>query len=171
MSLSKPKHTACSPGHFGPHAWAFLESSAFCCRTNDKRKKFVAGLPYIGNMLGCDECSINFRKEISKINFSDYMQNNETMLKLIYDIHDSVNMRLGKVSPPFEDVLNYYISMEGDGYHADVPCEDCAVNHNTSYDTTEEVKYMHNLAMEKKKITSNKMTKTVGKNTIFKKRN
>lgn len=158
-SRSSHLHSSCSPESFGKNAWSFLEASAFCARTNDKRKKIIAGLPYFGNMLPCEECSVNFRTELSNINFNEYMESNETMLKMIYDIHDSVNRRLGKVSPPFEEVLKYYINLEGDDYEVNVPCNKCSVDTTSNIDNTEEIKNYHN-----------KMKKRTGKPLVMRKR-
>lgn len=63
-----------------------------------------------GYVLPCEECKVDYRVMMSNYPVRDYVENREKLSKWFYDIHCIVNDKLGKPSPPFEEVEKRFIT-------------------------------------------------------------
>jgi len=105
---------------WGPIAWKSIHLIAATIKpTNAKEfEMFLNALTY----LLPDETSRKTLSSFLSTNpVSPYLRNNHDAFFYTYIMHDSVNKKLGKKSPKFEDVKSYYFSSLGE------ECEDCQI--------------------------------------------
>jgi hypothetical protein len=65
--------------------------------------------------------STTLKELLEKYPIDPYLRNNNDAFFYSYMLHDIVNKKLGKISPPYKNVKNYYFSSLGE------ECNDCKV--------------------------------------------
>lgn len=98
---------------WGPGMWHFLHTISFNYPINPSKsdkinyKKFIMNLK---NILPCKYCRENLKKNFKKLPLTDHaMLNRENFSKYIYDLHEHINIMLGKKSNLlYEDIRERY---------------------------------------------------------------
>ena len=98
---------------WGPPAWLFLHTLSFNypVKPTEEDKinymEFIKSLQYI---LPCYYCRINLKKNMEKFPITlEKMRNRETFSRYVYELHEHVNIMLGKKSGlSYEDVRERY---------------------------------------------------------------
>lgn len=92
---------------WGPRKWNELHRKAlnfYPCQAKD----FLLWLRMFLLKLPCPECQIHFAKLLLSNPVEPYLTNRETLFYWTYIIHDQVNARLGKYSPPYAIAKSIY---------------------------------------------------------------
>ena len=107
-----------SPLHWGPKTWFFLESAAIAYPTNPTNEEKISAKNLIlslKDLLPCLNCRLNYASyldEQTKGNDLDYLdkivENRETFITFIVNVHNDVRVRNGQEGRSIEDVFDYY---------------------------------------------------------------
>ena len=96
---------------WGPHAWNYLHYISFNFPTspsNDDINKYLNYYKYFQQTIPCDTCRIDFGKIIDKFPPEKFLKDTEGCVVWTYLIHDLVNQKLNKKSPPFWEIVLFY---------------------------------------------------------------
>ena len=107
-----------SPLHWGPKTWFFLESAAIAYPTNPTNEEKTSAKNLIlslKDLLPCLNCRLNYASyldEQTKGNDLEYLdkivENRETFITFIVNVHNDVRVRNGQEGRSIEDVFDYY---------------------------------------------------------------
>ena len=85
--------------HWGTYAWGFLESVALTYPSNPTQqtkmeyKEFFLSLQ---NILPCPKCREHYKENLRKYNLNDALEDRDSLVKWVIDVHNSVNASNGK---------------------------------------------------------------------------
>mgnify|MGYP001417318275 CR=1 FL=1 len=98
-----------NPKIWGPYIWKTIHFVAHGYPENPNDEDKQAYRDFYRNImkvLPCDKCSISSQELFIKSNLNHSLNSKEDLIKWAYTFHDSVNNKLGKTSPSFEDYTN-----------------------------------------------------------------
>ena len=102
------------PEIWGPSTWVFLHSITLNYPdnpTDEDKHNITSFFEYIGKVLPCDRCKVNFRSHLEKNPISDQVVSNKKNLVLwLIDIHNSVNRMNNKPELSHKDALTKIIT-------------------------------------------------------------
>lgn len=100
---------------WGKHAWFLLHHVSFCypsvpcTKTRRNMYRFVKST---SDVIPCHACRSHMRGYMDRTGFhspsTDHLRSSEAFSRWMYALHDDVNTRLGKSSPPFDEIKNLY---------------------------------------------------------------
>jgi hypothetical protein len=96
----------------GPIKWASIHITC-ASYTPDKCVQIKKWIELEFELLPCKECRAHAAEMLKKYPIKDYLTNNERLLFWSYIIHDEVNHRLHKKSPPWDEIKRYYLDALG----------------------------------------------------------
>ena len=101
------------------YVWASIHILAATLRQehSDEYKKML----YLLCVLLPQTAGNTLKDILTKYPIDPYLRNNNDAFFYTYMMHDIVNKKLGKTSPPYKDVKNYYFSSLGE------ECSDCKI--------------------------------------------
>ena len=98
----------------GPSKWAVLHGAAAAYKP-EHRVQFKSLLYTFANSnFDAVDAKPTFLDLLKTYPVDDYLYNNHVLFLYVYILHDAINKKLGKTSPTFEDVRNYYFSALGE---------------------------------------------------------
>ena len=92
---------------WGPRKWRELHQKALNYRSCNAIF-FIRWLESFINSLPCWTCQYHFRELVEINPVYLYLRNRETLFYWTYIMHDQVNARLGKYSPPYVVARSIY---------------------------------------------------------------
>lgn len=105
--FSAPSHQK-GRSAWGPSGWMFLHSVAASYKP-ENAQWFKMLLFSLVNLLPCSTCGKNLHRHLTDINVDSYLNSRDDVFLLLYTLHDMTNKELGKSSPPYEQVKDWYI--------------------------------------------------------------
>ena len=108
MSSVSPKNSI-PPPFWGPYFWKVIHLTAYAYPDNPTKvdkENYQTFYVSLMKVLPCDTCSEDAQREIIKTDWDKTLLNRENLLKWTYNFHDTVNKKLEKTSPTFEDFTN-----------------------------------------------------------------
>ena len=108
---NKSKKQAIKPTIWGPHGWKFMHYVSLGYPNNpseeDKRnyKTFYTSLQHI---LPCAKCANNYSHNLIKYPIDNHLEDRNTLVRWVIDIHNQVNNETGKREYNYEEALNLY---------------------------------------------------------------
>ena len=98
---------------WGPSMWHIMHSISFNYSVNPTKKEKMIYMNFyksIGDVLPCRYCRENFVKNLKKVPLTmDVMKSRDSLSKWVYQLHEAVNMMLGKDSGlSYEEVRTRY---------------------------------------------------------------
>ena len=103
------------PKIWGPHGWKFLHyvSLGYPEKPTDKEKIYYKNFYYsLQNVLPCEKCAQNYKKNIIEYPIDNHLQNRDSLVKWVIDIHNKVNYELGKPQLDYEEAISLYLNEE-----------------------------------------------------------
>lgn len=104
--MSPPQKLKRCPDNWGPGTWHLIHCMAKCYPSTpsdqDKAHAFHF-LQSLAHVLPCKKCRDNYKEYIAK--HPPALSSKRAFKRWTYNLHDSVNKRLGKTSPTFESVF------------------------------------------------------------------
>lgn len=98
---------------WAPASWKTIHCLAAGYRSH-QAQDFINFMYSFTKCLCCEKCCENAIGEMKAIPLEDkYLKNNENLFLWTYLLHDAVNRRLGKTSPPYEEVKSIYFKRLG----------------------------------------------------------
>lgn len=104
-----------NPKIFGPPLWRFLHIISFNYPHNPT---FIDKLHYrqflfsLINVIPCESCKLNYKTYLKNDLKFCHFKSKDSFSKFIYDLHNKVNLKLGKsFNKSFYEVKQYYNSM------------------------------------------------------------
>ena len=99
------------PAIWGPHGWKFLHyvslgypnSPSYEDKSN--YKQFYHSLQHV---LPCEKCAMNYKQNLVKLPIDNHLENRDSLVKWVFDIHNLVNDELGKENVSYEEALALY---------------------------------------------------------------
>lgn len=106
---------------WGPHFWRVIHSFAAAYRpTYEVKQAFKQFIYSLTGILPCDVCRQHYLENLKQLPLTEeYLSNSHNLFLWSYLLHDLVNKKLGKYSPPFEQVKSIYFN--------DEICETCGI--------------------------------------------
>jgi hypothetical protein len=108
------------PHFWGPSYWFSIHSisSQFSPSSSYAFKRFIYSLPAL---LPCSQCSSLTTQSLRAISLTDdFLNSKESLLFWSYQFHDYINTQLGKSSPSFQSIRNFYLEK--------LDCKDCSIH-------------------------------------------
>ena len=97
---------------WGPSGWRFLHSITFAYPENPtKQDKYNMSTFFnsVGKVLPCEQCRNNYKNHLIKYPIDDnVLSSRHTLTRWLVDVHNEVNMLLGKSVMPYEVVVSMY---------------------------------------------------------------
>lgn len=90
---------------WGKYGWYLLHSTAYLYNTKDKNK-YMRLLKCYTEILPCPICRKHFAQKLDKI--GDAMKDNDSYVKWLIDVHNSVNVLYGRASMSVDEVKKLY---------------------------------------------------------------
>ena len=97
-----------NPKIWGPYIWKTIHFVAhgYPKNPNDEDKKVYHDFyENLMKVLPCDKCSISSQDLFKISRIKSHLDSKDELIKWAYNFHDSVNNKLNKVSPSFEDYM------------------------------------------------------------------
>lgn len=94
---------------FGPSMWKAMHAVAFASPerpTEEERMHYVNFFRAIGPVIPCPACRAHYMEYIEANPLQ--ADSRESLARWVYDLHDDVNRRTKKRSPPYEQVRDEY---------------------------------------------------------------
>ncbi len=108
-----------SPIIWGPSGWNFLHYITFTYPNNptdEEKETYLNFFTFVGKVLPCKNCRINFEKHQIKYPLNDIvLKNKENLVKWLINIHNEVNIMNGKKVLSYNDVINIYFGGKNNG--------------------------------------------------------
>jgi hypothetical protein len=102
------------PEIWGPSTWVFLHSITLNypdSPTTEDKHNITSFFEYIGKVLPCDKCKVNFQSHLEKTPITDQVVSSRKNLVLwLIDIHNSVNRMNNKPVLSHEEALRKIIT-------------------------------------------------------------
>jgi hypothetical protein len=97
---------------WGPSLWRTLHSIAFSISYDhdsfEKRKQFFDLIESLRTLLPCEECRLHFEAYVNE----NKPQKASDLAYWTFELHNSVNKRLGKPQYSFDDVSKLYLNKD-----------------------------------------------------------
>ena len=109
IEISKP----ITPDIWGPHGWKFLHYITVgypdhpSVQDKDNYKRFFYSL---ANVLPCTKCSQHFKQNLIDFPIDPALENKESLIKWMIDIHNTVNEELNKPTLDYNEAINLYMN-------------------------------------------------------------
>ena len=101
------------PAVWGPYGWKFMHYVSLgypeSPSENDKRD-YKAFFTSLQNILPCEKCQVNYQKNIYDHPIDNALDNRNSLVKWIIDIHNRVNKELGKNELGNEESVKLYLT-------------------------------------------------------------
>jgi hypothetical protein len=108
LSTFKPQSPAIDIRKWGPATWAFLHTYSFAYpeQPSDADKQHALSLLHtVQRSLPCHECRNHFSKTLTE--FQPNLESRDAFSRWLVDVHNRVNVRLGKPEKRYEDVRTW----------------------------------------------------------------
>ena len=98
---------------WGPHGWKFMHYVSLDYpdnpTINDKNvyKNFYYSLQ---DVLPCEKCRINYKKNIIEHPIDSHLENKDSLVKWVIDIHNKVNEELNKPKHEYQEAIDIYLN-------------------------------------------------------------
>jgi len=109
IEISKP----ITPDVWGPHGWKFLHYVTFGYPenpTNQDKENYKKFFYSLANVLPCKKCSNNFKKNLADYPIESGLENKDSLIKWMIDVHNAVNYELDKPILEYDDAMDIYIN-------------------------------------------------------------
>ena len=93
---------------WGPAAWRFLHAATFAYPDDPTEKHKEDALKLfqsLASMLPCGDCCVNYSNEFSIASISKHLHSKEALSRWLVELHNRVNIRLGKPTMTYEEVV------------------------------------------------------------------
>ena len=107
------------PEFWGPSGWKFLHSVTFQYpikpTVNDKAhyKEFFNSLKHT---LPCEKCAYHYTAHLRKFPIDSALETREKLVRWLINVHNEVNIMLGKPIMSFEEVVKLYKNEKTNNY-------------------------------------------------------
>lgn len=97
-----------TPEVFGPGIWFMIHNQGLRANTDLKKEQYEINMQLLCDDFRCNECKTHFQKFIDSHPLIKYWKEENGFFRWSFELHNSVNKRLGKYQPNFEEALNYF---------------------------------------------------------------
>ena len=100
-----------NPEIWGPPAWMFLHSVSLAYPKNpteEDRTNYGTFFNNLQPVLPCNKCSINYLKHIQEDPIENHLDNKESLVKWLINLHNIVNQLNNKNKLSYDDVIDKY---------------------------------------------------------------
>ena len=108
------------PKFWGPFVWSAIHVLAVALR-RENSEYYREFMHLLVILLPDPESSRNLDSFLENNPINSYLRSNEDTFFYTYMLHDNINKKLGKSSPPYQDVKSFYFSSMGE------ECSDCKI--------------------------------------------
>jgi len=101
-----------TPSVWGPHGWKFLHYVTLgypMNPTNQDKENYKQFFYSLSNVIPCQKCSRNFKQNLNTYSIEPALENRESLIKWLIDIHNSVNEELGKPVVDYNTAIQLYL--------------------------------------------------------------
>ena len=102
---------------WGPHGWKFIHYVSLGYPENPtiNDKNFYKNFYYsLQDVLPCEKCRINYKKNIMEHPIDPHLENKDSLVKWVIDIHNKVNEELNKPKLEYQEAIDLYLNATED---------------------------------------------------------
>ena len=103
------------PAIWGPHGWKFLHYVSMGYPVNpsyEDKSNYKNFYQVLQHVLPCEKCAQNYKQNLVKLPIDNHLENRDSLVKWVIDIHNKVNNELGKDKVEYEEALSLYTNEE-----------------------------------------------------------
>jgi|TARA_B110000285_G_C15104620_1_gene607186 hypothetical protein len=103
------------PAIWGPHGWKFLHyvSLGYPDNPTDEDKINFKNFYYsLQHVLPCEKCALNYKHNLLDSPIDNHLNNRDTLVRWVIDVHNKVNKELNKKELSYEDGISLYLTEE-----------------------------------------------------------
>lgn len=100
------------PCFWGRHVWTTIHSIAAGYEPS-MSNAFVSMIDSFTKLLPCPKCREHLKQNLKILPIEPHLKDRHSLFKWSYSLHDKVNKQLGKKSPPFDMMKQYYFQGVG----------------------------------------------------------
>ena len=97
------------PQLWGPHLWYFLHTISFeypITPTWTQKKEMTDFLVALQYIIPCEHCRFHYKNYL--LDYPPSLENQTKFIIWMVNLHNNINVRLGKPQKPYEEVLEFY---------------------------------------------------------------
>ena len=101
-----------NPKLWGDHGWKFMHYITMSYPDKpewDDREKFRKFFLNIGDVLPCEKCRVNYKKNLQKFPISENLNNKEDLIRWLINVHNEVNIETGAPEYTYQEFKNEYM--------------------------------------------------------------
>ena len=101
------------PNIWGPHAWKFMHfvSLGYPENPTQNNKHLYKNFYYsLKDILPCEKCRNNYTKNITENPIDQHLENKDSLIKWVIDIHNKVNLELNKPTLEYQEATELYLN-------------------------------------------------------------
>ena len=109
--------TSIKPDLWGPHGWKFMHYVSLGYPdnpTNDQKTLYKNFYYSLQDVLPCEKCRINYKKNIKEHPIDTHLENKDSLVKWVIDIHNKVNEELNKPKLEYQEAIDLYLNATED---------------------------------------------------------
>ena len=110
-------HNSIKPNLWGPHGWKFMHYVSLGYPENptiDNKNRYKNFYYSLQDVLPCEKCRENYKKNIMNHPIDPHLENKESLIKWVIDIHNKVNQELNKETLDYQEATNLYLNATED---------------------------------------------------------
>ena len=101
------------PNIWGPHGWKFIHYVSLGYPDNptiDDKNLYKNFYYSLQDILPCEKCRINYKKNIMENPIDPHLENKDSLVKWVIDIHNKVNEELNKPKHEYQEAIDIYLN-------------------------------------------------------------
>ena len=105
------------PNIWGPHGWKFMHYISLGYPENptiDNKNRYKNFYYSLQDVLPCEKCRENYKKNILEYPIDDHLDNKDSLVRWVVDIHNRVNTELNKPTLNHQEAIDLYLNSTGD---------------------------------------------------------
>ena len=105
------------PNIWGPHGWKFMHYVSLGYPENptiDNKNRYKNFYYSLQDVLPCEKCRENYKKNILEYPIDDHLDNKDSLVRWVIDIHNRVNTELNKPTLKHQEAIDLYLNSTGD---------------------------------------------------------
>ena len=104
-----------TPDIWGPYGWKFLHYLSFGYPTNptiEQKNQYKTFFLSLQHVLPCSICSKHYSENLMKYSLDDALQDKDSLVRWVIDIHNSVNEIKNKKIYSYDEAIKLYTTKD-----------------------------------------------------------
>lgn len=98
---------------YGPKLWHTIHTFAAEYNPTTDKNSFMMFIVSVAELIPCQNCKRHFKENLKKFPVTKYLASREKLFYWSYMMHNEVNEKQGKKSPPYKECRDFFIGNRG----------------------------------------------------------